>query len=192
MTAMTCEIVRPGPEHLAGYVDALRRGWSPDNVRGAVAAREELAAIAEDAAGFLGRMHDPEARGGPIKAPDGTLMQRLPGYRRWIWDGEFAGSIGFRWTADGGPLPPHVLGHIGYAVPPWKQGLGYATLALAAVLDDARARGLAFVELTTDPDNPASQRVIEKNGGRLVERFAKPAIYGGAESLRWRIDLGPA
>ena len=34
-----------------------------------------------------------------------------------------------------------------------------------------------------------SQRVIEKNGGVLIERFYKPAVYGGAESLRFRISL---
>jgi hypothetical protein len=28
------------------------------------------------------------------------------------------------------------------------------------------------------------------NGGRVVERFFKPAAYGGTESLRFRIDLG--
>lgn len=32
-------------------------------------------------------------------------------------------------------------------------------------------------------------RVIEANGGILVERFQKPIIYGGAESLRCRIVL---
>jgi hypothetical protein len=31
--------------------------------------------------------------------------------------------------------------------------------------------------------------VIEANGGRLLERFTKPAALGGAESLRYRIDL---
>ncbi|WP_374571439.1 GNAT family N-acetyltransferase [Phenylobacterium sp.] len=186
---MTVQIIRPGREHLAGYVAALERGWSADNVRGLLATREELAAIAEDADGFLSRLDDPQAKGGPLKAPDGTLMERLPGYRRWIWDGDFAGSVGFRWSKDGGPLPAHVLGHIGYAVPPWMAGRGYASFALGEVLKDARARGLAFVELTTDPDNAASQRVIEKNGGRMVERFVKPAVYGGGESLRWRIEL---
>lgn len=190
--AVPIRIVVPAAEHLASYVAALERGWSADNVRGAVAAEEELAAIAADPAAFLAGLDDPEARGRPLRALDGTLMARLPGYRRWIWDGEFCGSIGFRWPKDGGALPPHILGHIGYAVPPWKEGRGYATAALAHVLEDARARGLALVELTTDPDNIASQRVIEKNGGYLVERFTKPALYGGAESLRWRIDLGGA
>lgn len=188
---MSVQLVRPGREHLASYVAALERGWSADNVRGEVATREELGAIAKDADGFLARLYDPEAKGGPLRALDGTLMERLPGYRRWIWDGEFAGSIGFRWPKAGGDLPPHILGHIGYAVPPWKAGRGYASFALGEVLKDARSRGLAFVELTTDPDNPASQQVIRKNGGRLVERFVKPALYGSGESLRWRIDIAP-
>jgi predicted acetyltransferase len=46
------------------------------------------------------------------------------------------------------------------------------------------------VELTTDVPNLASRRVIEANGGVLVERFYKSASYGGAESLRYRIYLG--
>src|SRR2546430_6881442 len=29
--------------------------------------------------------------------PDGSVVPRLPGYRKWIWDGEFCGVIGFRW-----------------------------------------------------------------------------------------------
>lgn len=31
--------------------------------------------------------------------------------------------------------------------------------------------------------------VIEANGGEIVERFNKPAAYGGAASLRHRIVL---
>jgi hypothetical protein len=32
------QLVQPAPLYLAGYVDALKRGWSTDNVRGATAA----------------------------------------------------------------------------------------------------------------------------------------------------------
>src|SRR5882762_10243781 len=42
------ELVWPAAEHLASYVAALERGWSADNVRGAAAAREELAKIDAD------------------------------------------------------------------------------------------------------------------------------------------------
>ena len=49
--------------------------------------------------------------------------------------------------------------------------------------------GLDLLEITPDPDNLASQKVILANGGMLVGRFAKAAAYGGAESLKYRIDL---
>jgi predicted acetyltransferase len=45
------------------------------------------------------------------------------------------------------------------------------------------------VELVTEAANTASRRVIEANGGELVEQFRKPAVHGGAESLRYRIRL---
>jgi predicted acetyltransferase len=74
-------------------------------------------------------------------------------------------------------------------VVPWKRNRGYATTALRVLLPEARAVGLPFVELTTDLVNLASQRVITANGGVLVEEFDKPAAYGGAPSLRFRIQL---
>jgi predicted acetyltransferase len=106
-----------------------------------------------------------------------------------MWDGEFCGSIGFRWQPGTSELPVHVLGHIGYSVVPWKQRLGYATRALALMLEEARREGLAHVEITADEDNIASQKIVVANGGVLVERFAKPAVYGGKPSLRFRIPL---
>lgn len=186
-------LVRPGPQHLVGYRAALQRGWSADNLRGAAAAGEELERIAADAAGFLARMDDPEALGGPVTLPDGSTVPRVPSLRRWMWlpgadGGSFAGSIGLRWTKDGAALPPHVLGHIGYAVVPWQQRRGIATRALALMLPLARERGLHCVEITTDPDNRASQRVITANGGVLVETFDKGPAYGHAPGLRYRIE----
>jgi predicted acetyltransferase len=182
-------LVRPAREHLASYVAALTRGWSADNVRGAAAAAEELEKIRADADDFLAALEDREGKGAPVKLPDRTLVPRLPGFRRWLWDGEFAGSIGLRWQPGTTALPPHCLGHIGYAVVPWKQLMGYATLALGLLLPEARAVGLPFVEITTDPDNLASQRVIEANGGALLEHFVKPAQFGCRPGLRYRIHL---
>ena len=106
-----------------------------------------------------------------------------------MWDGEFCGSIGFRWQPGTNTLPPTCLGHIGFSVVPWKRRKGYATAALAMLLPDAKAEGLSYVELTCDTTNVASRRVIEANGGVLVERFRKLPSHGGAESLRFRIDL---
>ncbi|MER9232804.1 GNAT family N-acetyltransferase [Mesorhizobium sp. M0622] len=183
------ELVKPAFEHLPSYKAALERGWSPDNVRLREATREQLAAIERDPTAFLADLDDPGAKGPPIALPDGTKMPRLPGFRRWIWNGEVAGSIGLRWQPGTAALPPHVLGHIGYAVVPWRRGRGYATEALRLMLGEARAVGLPFVEITCKPHNVPSQKVVLGNGGRLVGRFFEDAAYGGAESLRYRIDL---
>lgn len=183
-------LVWPSREYLAGYVAALERGWSPDNLR-PEAAPEELAKIAADPAAFVASLVDLEAAGGPVTLVDGTTVPRLPGYRKWLWDGEFCGSIGFRWQPGTEALPTYCLGHIGYAVVPWKRGRGYATRALAEVLPDARTRGLRYVEITTAPDNEASRRVIEANGGVFVEEFVTPPALGGRRHLRYRVSVEP-
>ena len=182
----TCLAIIRSPAELRRSTE---RGWSADNVRGEVAAREELAQINANSSAFLSSLVDREAKGSPVALPDGTVVNRLPGFRRWLWDGEFCGSIGFRWQPGTTALPPHCLGHIGYAIVPWKQGQGYATLALRLLLPEAKAVGLAFVEITTDPDNLGSQRVIQANGGVLVERFTKPPQFGSVPGLRFRIPL---
>lgn len=114
---------------------------------------------------------------------------RLPGYRLWLWDGQFCGSIGLRWQPSTSALPAHVLGHIGYAVVPWKRRLGYATRALALLLPKARDEGLRYVDITTDVENISSQKVILANAGVLIERFQEPLHYGGHPALRFRIYL---
>ena len=110
-------------------------------------------------------------------------------HRRWLWDGEFCGSIVLRWQRGTEALPPYCLGHIGYAVVPWKQRRGYATRALGEVLREAKAEGLRYVEITTAPDNVASQRVILANGGVFVEEFVTPQALGGRRELRYRVNL---
>ncbi len=182
-------LVKPARAHLSSYQAALQRGWSPDNVGGRKTALAQLERIAADADAFLESLDDREATGGPITLPDGSVFARLPGFVRWMWDGAFAGSIGFRWQRGTSALPPHVLGHIGYSVVPWAEKRGYATRALAEMLTLARAEGLTRIEITTTPENIASQRVIEKNGGVLVEQFEKLSAYGGGTALRYRVAL---
>jgi predicted acetyltransferase len=186
----TVLLVQPTLERLPRYVAALERGWTLDYLRGEAGARDERRTVAADAQAFVDAQTDRVGRG-VVTLPDGSTAQRIPGFRLWIWDGDFCGAISLRWLPGTSALPPHVLGHIGYVVVPWKRGRGYAKAALATMLQHARSEGLRSVELTTDPDNVASQRVIEANGGVLVETFTKPAQYGSVPGLRYRIDLDP-
>ena len=181
------KLVSPSHEYLASYTAALRRGWSMTG--GAAAAQEELREIEDNPSLFLARKEDREALGAPITLPDGSIVPRLPGFHRWLWDGEFCGVVSFRWQPGTTALPPHCLGHVGYAVVPWKQRLGYATEALRQILPEAAALGMPFIEVTTDPTNIASQKVIERNGGVLFETFIKPIQFGSKPGLRYRIDL---
>jgi len=181
-------LVKPGRQYLPCYVAALERGYSPSTHR-PQKRLEDLQAIASDADAFLASCDDVAARGAPVILVDGSRVARLPGFVRWMWDGDFAGSIALRWQTGNPELPEWCQGHIGYSVVPWKRRRGYATAALRLILPEARNAGLPYVEVTTDPSNAASQRVIAANGGVLLGR--KPASYGSPETLRYRIPLAP-
>lgn len=185
---VTLTLVKPGLEYLADYIAALQDGWSPSEMRPELA-DEQLEKIAQCPDTFIRSLDDPALVGTPVPLPDGSTVPRLPGFWRWLWDGEFCGIIQLRWQPGTSSLPDYCLGHVGYSVVPWKNRRGYATRALGLLLPAARAQGLDYVELSTDPDNIASRKVILANGGELVERFIRPKSFGGGEALRFRIML---
>lgn len=187
---MATALVVPDLGRLPSYVEALARGYLPSNIDGETVARRHTDAIARDAAGFVAGLTDVEVKGAPIVLPDGTTVPRLPGFTRWIVDGDaFCGQINLRWCRGSDALPEHVLGHVGYVVAPWRRREGHASRALALLLPIARGYGLGRVDLSTDPDNLASQKVILGNGGVLVGPYLKPAAYGAAPALLYRITL---
>ena len=105
---------------------------------------------------------------------------------RWIVEGdEYLGSIALRhelndWLRAYG-------GHVGYGVRPSARGRGLASEALSRVVRLAAERGMPEVMLTCDATNPASRRVIERNGGRYERRVVDP---GGATLLHHWIATG--
>ncbi len=168
---------------LDGYEDALTRGWSP-NTTADVAARE-LAALRTDRSVFLARMN---AQKGPHELPDGRVVEKLPSRVFFVSDGEFCGRINLRYQPGTTELPPHVSGHVGYTIVPWKQGRGYATAALRLLLDEAREVRLPFVVITCDEDNRASRRVIEKCGGAFVAA-RRDEFLKDVTKLVFRVEL---
>ncbi len=171
---------RPAIEHMASFVDAMREGYSRDTLRPETP--ETIAAIAEDPAWFLGLQLDPPTT---LVLPDGTIGQRVPETILWYVEGdEFLGSVHLRhWLND---TLAAWGGHVGYAVRPSAQGRGYATAMLAGMMDHARARGdLDRVMLTVNTKNPASIRVIEKNGGVLQDTIPHPWVEGDEGRRYW-------
>jgi len=183
------QIVTPTLELLPDFVLALREGFAPGTVNPARVRQDAFDRIASDPVLYIAQMTDPEAAGPDVQLPNGQIVKRLPGMTKWMWDDGFVGMISLRWQPGTDELPPHVLGHIGYAVAEWKQRRGYATQALAQMLDLARAQGLGSVQITTTPDNLASQKVILKNGGVLEYDGPAPEEQGGGPLLRYRIGL---
>ena len=85
------------------------------------------------------------------------------------------------------PMLENEGGHIGYDIRPSQRGKGYATLLLNLTLEEARGLGLTGVLVTCDETNIASARVIEKNGGKLINKVV--ADEGGQLVRRYWIVL---
>ncbi|MBB2913755.1 RimJ/RimL family protein N-acetyltransferase [Streptosporangium becharense] len=104
--------------------------------------------------------------------------------------GEWLGNIGLRAAR----LPGNA--EIGYLVAPWARGRGVATAATRALAAWALERGTERIELLTDPENLASQRVALAAGFRRegVRRAAEPRRDGTRGDLvafaRLRGDSG--
>ncbi|MFD3537935.1 GNAT family N-acetyltransferase [Streptomyces sp. NPDC058662] len=111
---------------------------------------------------------------------------RVPATYWWIADGDtYLGSVDLRHYLNAFLLDAG--GHIGYSVRPSARRRGLATWALREVLYEARIRGMDRVLLTCDPDNEASVRTIEHNGGVLED--VRETLIG--PKRRYWIDLQP-
>ncbi|WUH88982.1 GNAT family N-acetyltransferase [Streptomyces sp. NBC_00433] len=106
------------------------------------------------------RAHD----GGP--RPFGTYEIRLRADGTTIGGADFHGPP----DEDGGVT-------VGYGLVPSARGKGYASEALRALLDFARAQGAGSVAGDTDVGNTASQRVMAAAGMRLVATTEQLKFY---------------
>lgn len=172
-------LIRPNLEDLPGYEHALAQGWSPNTDQDV--SREQLERLRQDPVRFLHDIYSSPT----IRLPDGREVPRLPAHDFWISDGEFCGRIGFRFQPGTEELPPTCLGHIGYALVPWKRRRGYATQALRLILPVARAEGFSRVMITCDETNEASRKVILANGGIPDGGFPHASLTGATKLQFW-------
>lgn len=83
-------------------------------------------------------------------------------------------------------------GHIGYNVLPAARGHRFAERAVRLLLPLAGAYGLKPVIITSNPDNTASRRTLERLGAKLIDVVAIPRMhtfYGAGERQKCRYEL---
>lgn len=85
-----------------------------------------------------------------------------------IADDEFAGEINIRHSLT--DSLERYGGHIGYRIRPSMRKKGYGVLQLKLVLPHCWAMGLERVMITCDDDNIGSIKIIEANGGILLDK----------------------
>lgn len=97
---------------------------------------------------------------------------RVGAHYFWLVDDAkdfFIGEVSLRHELT--PALERYGGHIGYGVRFSCWSKGYGSLMLRLALEEARQLGLGRVLITCDDDNPASARVMEKNGFVLSDKI---------------------
>jgi predicted acetyltransferase len=158
-------LVRPCVEYQRSYVAAIyeylaegvRPPWNPEMIQ---------QHFDEYVQTLLDRETDP-------------LRGDVPQTDYWlIVDGAYCGDVNLRHHLT--PELERYGGHIGYRIRPSMRRKGYGTLQCRLALEKARERGLERVLITCDDDNIGSSRIIEANGGVLLDRID----YGRAALVR--------
>lgn len=174
-------LVTPALAYIPSYLDALREGHRLG--ASTVKTREDIAKIENDPQAFLDDLLGPKP---PTRINElGKEVERVPQSMVWLTEnGVFVGDAGIRHK-----LTPELEisgGHIGYGVRPSFQGKGYATDLLRHCLIWVRdSLALPRVMLTCRTDNEASARVIEKNGGSLIDITPHPYAAGMTQKRYW-------
>lgn len=171
----------PSPAHQARY-ERMMDEWEafggkifPGGLRRIGQAPGERLSYAE----WLART---EAGRDAATCPPGRLPQHL--LLAFDESGEMIGAVCIRPALN--EETRKFAGHIGYGVRPSARGRGYATRMLSMALSVLGGFGVPEAILTCNSDNPASARVILKNGGVFENELAEP---NGNRVKRFRIVL---
>lgn len=91
----------------------------------------------------------------------------------WLVDGRsYVGEIRLRDRPSG--RHPSIASHVYYEIRPSRRRRGYGTEILHMGMKKARALGWRNVIVSCAVSNTASKRIIERNGGRLLDRRRVP------------------
>ena len=174
-------LVTPALEYLPSYIAALKEGHrcgaSP------LATSEQIAGYEARAQSYLDDLFAPQP---PTWTNDkGEEFERVPMTTMWLVDGNtFIGDAKIRHRLNA--QLEQSGGHIGYGVRPSMQGKGMATEMLRHSLIWCRDNlQLTRALLSCRVSNEASARVMEKNGGVLVDITPHPFYPGEMQKRYW-------
>lgn len=183
------QLVKPSPVLLPSYVAALERGWTAESDNDVDGAHVLLDSIRRDPDRFLAALWNHDGLGPEVVLEDGSSVARLPWTRYWMSEGGYVGELNFRWQRGTSELPAYCLGHVGYAVLPWKRGSGYARSAVQQLVPIARSLGLHWIDISMSSANVASRRTAENCGATLVREFNAGAEYGNQDAVLYRLRV---
>ncbi|WP_329382418.1 GNAT family N-acetyltransferase [Streptomyces sp. NBC_01351] len=174
------ELVAPTLRLHASWL-AAREEWGPDaHMDGAGLGSEDDVDSPEGFAAWVEKLRGHSDRTRPVE------QGRVHATYWWIAEGDtYLGAIDLRHYLNAFLLDAG--GHVGYSVRPSARRRGLATWALHEVLHEARILGMDRILLTCDPDNTASVRTIEANGGVLED--VRETLIG--PKRRYWIELFP-
>ena len=169
------KLVAPAPRYHRSFLDALRE-YHREGLHLELQPR-----LLGDPAAFRRWIEDSREAGVRGAAP--IERDRVP-HRVywWVAGAEYLGRVRLNLRLN--EALTDFGGHIGYDVRPTARGRGHATALLGATLRIARDAGITSALLTCAPGNLASRRVIERNGGVLVD-------VSPAGRLRYWCPTGP-
>src|SRR5262245_12291042 len=174
-------LTAPSTRFAASYLAALGEGFRRGNLP--VASPEQIAAIADDFAGYLRQSVQSRSA---ARVGRGFATRKVPSSIHWLVDGDtFIGELSLRHELNA--LLLRSGGNIGYGIRPSLQRRGHGKTILRLGLEAARERGLARVLVTAHVHNSASCRVIEANGG-VLENIEED-IFGGGQLCRYWIEI---
>ncbi|MEZ0225375.1 MAG: GNAT family N-acetyltransferase [Alphaproteobacteria bacterium] len=174
-------LIIPDLAHVPSYVQALKEGHRCGG--GAVATADHVLKTEAYPQAFLDELFAPKP---PTWINEkGEEVERVPQTTVWLVDNDtFIGDAKIRHRLNDRLLQSG--GHIGYGVRPSMRRKGYATEMLRLCLIWARDNlNLDKALLSCVVDNEASARVMEKNGGQLIDITPHPWEVGKMQKRYW-------
>ena len=153
-------LVHPSEQYKVSYIGALRE-FQKEGRQGEV----EVQRIIHDFAAFVDNLRRRET--------DEPEYGRVRETFFWLVDdGQYIGRVSIRHELN--ERLEKLGGHIGYEIRPTKRRRGYGKLILALALPEARKLGLKRALITCDSSNIGSRKIIEANGGQLMDETLLP------------------